>query len=247
MGRSTSLLDLHYLGFFSARQGVDLLDLALGDLLQASMRSLRFVFRDVALLLHLIDPVQLVAADVADRDARLFRLLPDELHVLAPSLLGQRRDGDADHLAVVRRVEALVARAQRLLDRADLALVVNLDDEQPWLGSADLRELIERGRRAVVRDHDLVDERRVGAAGSDVGELRAEVVDRLAHLRLRLSQDRVDHVAAPTSVPTSSPSTTRSMLPGVRRLKTTIGTSLSIQSVRAVLSITSMPRLSTSR
>ena len=48
-------------------------------------------------------------------------------------------------------------------------------------------------------------------------------------------------------VPISSPSTTRSMLPGVSRLNTTIGTSLSMHSVSAVLSMTSMPRLSTSR
>src|SRR5262249_17031985 len=98
-----------------------------------------------------------------------------------------------------------------------------------------------------VRHHDLVDQRRVGTAGPDVRELRAEVVDGLAHLRLRVAQDGVDHDALPTSVPISSPITTRSMLPGVSRLKTTIGTSLSMHSVSAVLSMTSMPRFRTSR
>src|SRR5437660_9374998 len=56
-GGGSAALDLHHLGFFSAGQGVDLLDLALGDLLQTSVRPLRFVFSDVPVLLHLVDPV----------------------------------------------------------------------------------------------------------------------------------------------------------------------------------------------
>src|SRR6266851_326460 len=137
--------------------------------------------------------------------------------------------------------------AQRLLDGADLALVVNLDHQQPRLGRADLRQLVERSRRPVIRDHHLVDQRWVGAARADGRELAPEVVDRLRHLRLGVPKDRIDHVPAPTRVPISSPSTSLSMLPGVSRLNTTIGTSLSMHSVSAVLSITSMPRLSTSR
>src|SRR5438309_306784 len=89
--------------------------------------SARTSARGRALLLHLLDPVQLVSAHVPNRDARLLGLLLHELDVLAPPLLGQRRDGHADDLAVVGRIQALVARPQRLFDRADLALVVDLD------------------------------------------------------------------------------------------------------------------------
>src|SRR5207302_2576538 len=182
-----------------------------------------------------------------DRHASLLGLLADQLHVLLAALFGEWRDGHADDLPVVRGVQAHVARAQGLLDGPDLALVVDLDHQQPRLRRADLGELVQRRGRAVVRDHDLVDEGRVGTAGADGREVRAEVVNGLRHLGLGVAEDRIDHVAAPTNVPISSPSTTRSMLPGVSRLKTTIGTLLSMQRVRAVLSITSMPRLSTSR
>ncbi len=201
-----------------------------------------------AFLLHLVDAVELVAADVPDRHPRLLRLLLDELHVLAAPLLGQGWDRDADDLAVVGGVQSLVARPQGLLDRADLTPVVNLNHEQPRFGCADLRKLVERRRRAVVGNHDLVDQRRVGAAGANGGELGGEVLDGLRHLRLRVTKDGVDHeAAAPTSVPIFSPSTTRSMFPCSSRLNTTMGTSLSMHSVRAVLSITSIPRLRTSR
>src|SRR5439155_3784921 len=98
----------------------------------------------------------------------------------------------------------------------------------------------------VVGHHDFVDQGRVRASRADGRELGREVLNRLRHLRLGVAQDRVDHDAEPTSVPTSSPRTTRPMLPGVRRLKTTMGTSLSMHSVNAVLSMTSMPRLRTS-
>src|SRR5207248_2613158 len=173
--------------------------------------------------------------------------LAHELDVLPAPFLGQWRDRDSDDLTVVGRVQALLARAQRFFDRSDLAPVIDLDHEQPGLGRADLGELIERSRGLVVGDHDLVDQGRVGAAGADRRELASEVIDRLCHLRFRLAEDWVDHAEAPTSVPISSPITTRSMLPGVSRLNTTIGTSLSMQRVSAVLSITSMPRLRTSR
>src|SRR5437879_4685801 len=133
-GYSGPELDLHYLGFFPARQGVYFLYLRLGDLLQAGVRPLGVVLRDVAGLLHLVDPVQLVAGRLAGRHPGALRLLPAGLY--GP---------------------------------------------------------------------------------------------------------------APTRVPICSPRTTRSMLRGVRRLKATMGTSLSMQSVSAVLSITSMPRLRTSR
>ena len=220
-------LDLHHLGLLSAGQRVDLLDLRLGDLLQAGVGALRVVLGHLALLLHLVDPVQLVAPDVADRDPRLLRLLPDELDEVAAALLGQRRDRHADHGAVARRVEALVPAPQSLLDGADLALVIDLDHEQPRFWRADLGQLVERCRRAVVRHHHLVDQRRVGAPGADGGEVDREVLDRLRHLRLGVAQDRIDHCAAPTpdatSVPISSPSTTRSMFPSSRRLNTMIG------------------------
>src|SRR5207237_6575966 len=122
-------------------------------------------------------------------------------------------------------------RAQRFFDRSDLALVVDLDHEQPGLGRADLGELIEGSRGPVVGDHNLVDQGRVGAAGADRRELAGEVIDRLRHLRFRLAEDWVDHAEAPTSVPISSPITTRSMLPCVSRFNTTIATSFSVRRV----------------
>src|SRR2546427_1893805 len=244
---SSHISYLHHLVLLAARQSVHLLDRGLGDLLQPPRAALRIVLRHLALLLHVFHAMQLVAADVANRDARLLRLLTHQLHVFAAALFSEWRDGDPDHLAVARRVETLFAGAQRLLDRAHLALVVDLHDEETRLWGADLRELVERGRRPVVRHHDLVDQRRVRTSRPDGCQLRCEVVDRLRHLRLRIAEYRVDHDAEPTTVPTSSPSTTRSMLPGVNRLKTTMGTSLSMQSVSAVLSMTSIPRFKTSR
>src|SRR5436190_9984925 len=130
---SGSLSYFHHLAFFPARQGVDFLDLGFGDLLQTPGGSLRFVLGHLALLLHVIHAVQLVAPDVANRDPRLLRLLADELHVLLAALLGERRDRHSNHLAVVRRVETLLAGPQSLLDDAHLALVVDLHDEQPRL------------------------------------------------------------------------------------------------------------------
>src|SRR6266550_1453794 len=94
------LLYLHHLVLFAVREGVDLLDLGFGDLLQPARPALRLVLGHLALFLHVIHAVQLVAADVANRDPRFFRLLADELHVFPAALLGKGRDGHSDDLAV---------------------------------------------------------------------------------------------------------------------------------------------------
>src|SRR5260370_1576171 len=73
----TSRLDLHHPVLFPAGQSVHPLDLRFGDLLQPRRRPLRLGFGDAALLLHVLDPVKLVAAHVADRHAGVLRLLLD--------------------------------------------------------------------------------------------------------------------------------------------------------------------------
>src|SRR5438105_10418972 len=74
-----SLSYFHHLALLAVREGVHLLDLRFGDLLQPPGAALRVVLGHLALLLHVLHAVQLVAADVANRDARLFRFLADEL------------------------------------------------------------------------------------------------------------------------------------------------------------------------
>src|ERR1700704_1146244 len=81
-GRSS---DLHHLGFFRSGDVLDAADVGIGDLLQALQRALGLVLGDVALLLHPLHPMDLVAADVADRDARILGLLADQLHVIPPA------------------------------------------------------------------------------------------------------------------------------------------------------------------
>src|ERR1700674_4965439 len=74
--------DLHHLGFFRSGDVLDAADVGIGDVRQSLHGALGLVLRDLALLLHPLDPVDLVAADVADGDARLLRLLADHLHVV---------------------------------------------------------------------------------------------------------------------------------------------------------------------
>src|SRR5215469_5406014 len=239
--------DLHHLGLLALADGVDAGGVGVGDLLELIAGALGLVLGDLAGPLTLVDLLQLLAAHVADGHARLLRALLDHLHVLAATLLGERRDGHPDHLAVVGRVETDPGVPDGLLDRAHLAPVVDLDDEHPRLGRGDLGELVQRGRGAVVRHVDPLDQHRIGAARSDRLQLLLQVLDGLVHPCLGLFEDPVRaHAPTPTSVPMGSPQTTRSMLPSFSMSNTTIGTPLSMQRVSAVLSITSKPRLRTS-
>ncbi len=115
-------------------------------------------------------------------------------HELLAALLGQRREVEADDLAVVAGRQPEAAGLQRLLDGADRPLVVRADHEQPRLGHREAGDLLQRHLGAVVVDRQLLDQRRCGPPGADPGELGPGVVDRLRHLVAGLVEDHRDHV-----------------------------------------------------
>ena len=86
-------------------------------LLDLGLHPLLFVLADDAVLLGLLQVVLGVAAHVADGDLLLLGVLAGELGQVLAALLGQRRDRDAQGLAVDDRVEAEAGVADRLLDR----------------------------------------------------------------------------------------------------------------------------------
>src|ERR1035437_6767800 len=253
--------DLEDLSLLLLGEIVNLADEAVGDVLHLGDVALDLVLGDVPLLLQPAQVVDLVAANVAHRDARLLRLLLDELGELAAAILGQGRDGDADHLPVVAGVEPELAALESLLDGRDRAAIIRLDHQQARLGRGDPRDALQRRRRPVVVDLDAVDQRRRRPPGPDAAEVLLESLDALLHAHLGVAQALLDlrlgvlrtgaitHEPSPcasTRVPMSSPSTTRSILPSAKRSKTMMGVALSMHSVSAVLSMTSRPRLRTS-
>ena len=101
----------------AASDVVDLLDRLVGQLLHLGLEPLVLVLADLVLLLVGLERVHAVAADVADRDPRLFGILVGELGQLLAALLGQVRDRQADVLAVDDRIDAEPGDADRLFDR----------------------------------------------------------------------------------------------------------------------------------
>ena len=156
-------------------------------------------------------------------------------HLLA-LLAAHRRHLQADHLAVVVGRHAQVAGADRLLDVLEDARVERPDDDLLRVGRADLGQLLQRRRRAVVLDAQAVHQGRRGPAGAQAAQLVAEDVDRLLHALFGVEQDFVAchgrsvslRYGSPcavslTRVPMGWPAMARSMLPSRLKLKTRIG------------------------
>src|SRR2546421_8261744 len=99
-------LDLHDLGFFAGRHLVDERDEAIGDLLQLLAATPPFISGNLLLLLQCLDPVHLLAPDVANRDMGVFGVALDEAGVLPAALLIERGNRHADQLPVVARIQA---------------------------------------------------------------------------------------------------------------------------------------------
>ena len=180
--------------------------------------------------------------------------LADELDELLAPLLGELRDRQADHLAVVRRRQAEVGLLDRLLDRLDRGRVERLDRQQARLGRVDRRDVLERRRRAVVVDGDPVEQRGRGAARAHARELAARGLDRAVHPPFRIRQevlDRGHHASSGSGVRDDRADALAVRdAPGCcpRRARTRgSGARLSMQRESAVVSITRRPRSIASR
>jgi hypothetical protein len=90
------------------QEGIDLADRRVGVLLQLGLAVVLLVGTRLALLLQLAEVVHDVATDVPDRDAPLLGDPVDDLYQLLATLLGELRNLQANHVAVVGRGEAEV-------------------------------------------------------------------------------------------------------------------------------------------
>src|SRR5205807_225565 len=161
-------------------------------------------------------------------DAPLLGNVPDDLHELLASLLGQLGNPQPDQISVVGWRHPDVGLEDRPLDRLDRRPVVRLDRQQPGLRSADRRELLERRLRAVVVDRDAVEQHGARPPGAHRPELVADRLDGLAHPLPGVLQEIVNDAHGLTRVPTRWPDTILSMLRPSAMLKTTIGRLLSM-------------------
>src|SRR3954463_5851654 len=208
--------------FLVLQELVDLVHALVGELLERLFRAMLVGPADVAVLLELAEVVHDVAADIAHRHASVLGDPAYDAHQVLAPLLGQLRDRQADHVAVVTRRQPEVVLHDRLLDRLDRALVVGRPREHPRLGRRDVRQLLQRRLRAVVVDAYAVEQRRRRATGAHGPELRLRGVDRLGHPALRVVEELVDQLAfahVETRVPTRSPETIRWILASSSMLK----------------------------
>src|SRR5690606_37600129 len=254
-GGSGHRSDFEQLGFLVLDQVVDLVDVLVGGVLQLLLGAAHLVLTGLAVARDAVQLLHRLAADVADRDARVLALAARHLHHLASAFLRQLGDDHSDDLPVVARVEPEVGVADRRLEGLELALVVRLDDGQTRLRDGDGGELVDRRHRPVVVDEHPREHVRGGPAGAHGGEVVLRDGDGLLHLLLGVEKRLVDHgVSLPsayswvlTRVPILSPRTARAMFPSTSRLNTMIGILLSMQRLNAVASATLSPCSSTSR
>ena len=149
--------------FFFCSSSICLISLV-GDLLHLVEAPLLVVLRHLLVLGQLLQPIVGVAADDAHGVARLLGHLVDVAGQFLAALVGERRDGDADDLAVVVRVQAEVRGADGLLDRAHQRRVERLRDDHRRLGHRERGHLVERHAGAVGVHVDRVEDARCSPA-----------------------------------------------------------------------------------
>src|SRR3989440_1611308 len=167
-----------------------------GHLLHLVLRAALVVLRDLFFLERFLKVMDRVAAQVTDRDARVFRLVLDNLGELLAPLLGEHRHRHAHRLAARCRVEAEVRIADRLLHRLRHLLFKRRDPDGARIDQGHARHLVERRLGAVVVDGYVIEQARVRAAGAHLGEIGLERLDALVHLLLGAFLEFRDHAAS---------------------------------------------------
>src|SRR5579859_816056 len=173
-GRGSGIgLDLHHFGFFSLAHMLGIADVAVNQGLDFLAGPLMLILGDHLFVFQLFQVVHRMAPDVADGDPAILHMALDQLDELAAALLGQRRDDNTDELAVIRGVEPELRFLDGFLDRPDHVLFPGLDLQQAGLRGGDRRHLVQGGRRAIILDHDPLDEGGGGPARADRQQLAA--------------------------------------------------------------------------
>src|SRR5262249_52654339 len=125
------LLDREDFFFLGREQLVDFRDHAVGRLLHVVGHALLIVLGNLVVLLKLLDRVEAIASDMADRHARGLRVFMCDLHQFLAALLIELGDAQAKHLPFGCRRKPKIRIDDRLFYRLDHRLVPDLHRNQP--------------------------------------------------------------------------------------------------------------------
>ena len=120
MRATTAHLPSSSWSFFFCRSSISR-HVLVGDLLHLVQRPPLVVFRNLVVLEQLLQAVVGVAADLAHGVAAVFGVLVDQPRHLLAAFLGQRRNRDAQDLAVGRGIQAEVGFLDAVLDAPSAA------------------------------------------------------------------------------------------------------------------------------
>src|SRR5581483_10262982 len=236
--------------FLLLKRIVHLLDQLVGDALHVLVELPVLILGDLAVLFLLLERLEHVAPHVADRDLGVLGVFVRDLGELAAPLLAERRDRHAQHLAFRLRIEPEPGLADRRIDGLHHAAVPALHENEPRIGRAYGRELVERHAGAVGADGHGIEQVGAGASGAQSRELLLEDVDRAFHPAARILQYGIlahDGVSSAMMVKRPRPVTTSAKPPVFWIEKTRIGMRFSRASEIAAASITWRSRERTSR
>jgi len=159
--------DGHDLFFLLGDELGDLLFVFVQEVVGLFLAAVLVVLVDLLVFFKLLDFVDEVATEVAERDFRVLAELLGQLDILLAALFGERRNADPDGLAVGGRIESEVGVADRLFGGRHHGFVPDLDGEGMDIEHADVADLFQRHLLPVGFNLDPVEQRRGGLSGPD--------------------------------------------------------------------------------
>ena len=123
-----------------------------------------------------------VTAEITHCNLGFFTQVTNNLRELTATFFGKRRQRHANEHAGGGRIQTQVRRANSLFNRGHHVLFPGLNRERAGIGHTHLSDLIDRGHRAVVVHHHVVEQTGRGAARANLNKVFAQGLDRAVHL-----------------------------------------------------------------
>src|SRR6266508_992409 len=183
-GDAARSLDRQQIRFLALEHLVDLGDVSVGELLHIDLRMSLIVLRDFVILEQFLQVFVRVAPDIANRDTRVLSLVANHLDQFLAPIFRERRHRHPDQVAGGCGIETEIRIPDRLFDNLDHLLLPRLHRDRPRVGQRNVGDLIDRHHRAVIIYLDMVEQTRMGSAGTHLLIVVLESVDGLLHFVL---------------------------------------------------------------
>src|SRR6266566_539187 len=191
------MLDLQNFQFLRFPDLLHFVGEAIGELLQAIFATFQLIFRNFLLFLTIAQFIMSVTTNIANGDFVLVQFLVEDFDHFTTSLLVERWNSKANHLAIVVRINTQVRFLNGFFYINQKFPIPGLNYQQTRFRNTNISDLVDGRRRSIVIDCNSFHKRQTGAASANGREVLFQDLNCFLHTSFSILENIVYHSNAP--------------------------------------------------